>query len=158
VPTPTHQPGYAAAVMKQQWHQHGFVRLTHRITRLENKVHQAMTVMDKDMGTLLNYRQLMNSPKYKESMEPVSSQQIWAIGKWHRRAHQKPHQHYRVHLPTQGASRLQESVTYGQFVCLVRPEKAEPNQMQFTVGGDRINYPGEVATPITEISGQNAIQ
>jgi hypothetical protein len=151
VPTPTHQPGYAAAVMKQQRHQRGFVRLTHRITRLENKVHQAMTVMDKYMGKLLNYRQLMNSPKYKESMEPVSSQRIRAIGKWHRRAHQKPRQHYRVHLPTQGASRLQESVMYGQFVCLVRPEKAEPNQMRFTLGGDRINYPGEVATPITEM-------
>jgi hypothetical protein len=35
-----------------------------------------------------------------------------------------------------------KDVTYGQFVCSVRPEKAEPNQMRFTVGGDRINYPG----------------
>jgi hypothetical protein len=47
-------------------------------------------------------------PKIQKSMEPVSSQQIWAIGKWHRRAHQKPHQHYQVHLPTQGTGRLQE--------------------------------------------------
>jgi hypothetical protein len=39
-------------------------------------------------------------PKIQKSMEPVSSQQIRAIGKWHQRAHQKPHQHYRVHLPT----------------------------------------------------------
>jgi hypothetical protein len=67
VPTPTDQPGYAAAVMKQQRHQRGFVQLTHRITRLENKVHQAMAVMDKDTGKLLNYRQLMNSPKYKKT-------------------------------------------------------------------------------------------
>jgi hypothetical protein len=43
------------------------VRLTRRITRLENKVHQAMAVMDKDTGKLLNYRQLMNSPKYKKA-------------------------------------------------------------------------------------------
>jgi hypothetical protein len=42
-------------------------------------------------------------------------------------------------------------VTYGQFVCLVRPEKAEPNQMRFTVGGGRINYPSKVATPTTEM-------
>ena len=33
-------------------------------------------------------------PKIQKSIEPVSSQRIWAIGKWHWRAHQKPHQHY----------------------------------------------------------------
>ena len=42
-------------------------------------------------------------------------------------------------------------VTYGQFVCTVQPEKAVPNQMRFTVGGDRINYPGKVATPTVEM-------
>ncbi len=40
---------------------------------------------------------------------------------------------------------------YKQFVCTVRPKKAEPNQTQFTVGGDRINYPGKVATPTAEM-------
>ncbi len=44
-----------------------------------------------------------------------------------------------------------KDVIYGQFVCTVRPDKAEPNQMRFTVGGDRINYPGEVATPTAEM-------
>ena len=42
-------------------------------------------------------------------------------------------------------------VTYRQFVCLVRCKKAEPNQMQFTVGSNRINYPSEVATPTAEM-------
>jgi hypothetical protein len=44
-----------------------------------------------------------------------------------------------------------KDITYKQFVCLVRPKKAEPYQMQFTVGGNRINYPGEVATPTAEM-------
>ena len=44
-----------------------------------------------------------------------------------------------------------KDVTYGQFVCTVRPEKAEPNRTRFTVGGDRINYPGTVATPTAEM-------
>jgi len=44
-----------------------------------------------------------------------------------------------------------KDVTYGQFVCMVRPEKAEKNQTEFVVGGDRINYPGEVATPTAEM-------
>ncbi len=36
-------------------------------------------------------------------------------------------------------------------MCTVQPEKAEPNQTRFTVGGDRINYPGKVATPTAEM-------
>jgi len=34
---------------------------------------------------------------------------------------------------------------------MVRPENAEKNQTIFMVGGDRINYPGEVATPTAEM-------
>ncbi len=44
-----------------------------------------------------------------------------------------------------------KDVKYRQFVCTVQPEKAEPNRMHFTVGGDRINYPGKVATPTAEM-------
>ncbi len=36
-------------------------------------------------------------------------------------------------------------------MCTVRPEKAEPNQTDFTAGEDRINYPGKVATPTAEM-------
>ena len=44
-----------------------------------------------------------------------------------------------------------KDVTYGSFVCSVRNEKAEKNRTRFVVGGDRINYPGEVATPTAEM-------
>jgi hypothetical protein len=57
-------------------------------------------------------------PKILKSMEPVSSQRIWAIGKWHRRVHQKPHQHYQVHLPTQGTGRSQER-RHVRAVCML---------------------------------------
>ena len=44
-----------------------------------------------------------------------------------------------------------KDVTYGQFVCLVQPEKSEMNCTRFVVGGDQINYPGAVATPTPEM-------
>ncbi|KAL7483106.1 hypothetical protein ACHAW6_008758 [Cyclotella cf. meneghiniana] len=45
-----------------------------------------------------------------------------------------------------------KDVTYVQIVCNVRPEKVnEPNLCQITVGGDRINYPFEVATPTADL-------
>jgi hypothetical protein len=44
-----------------------------------------------------------------------------------------------------------KDVTYGQFVCTVQPKIAEPNCTRFTVGGDKINYPGKVATPTADM-------
>ena len=41
--------------------------------------------------------------------------------------------------------------TYRKFVCMVRPQKAEPNQTRLTVGGNRINYPGKVGTPTADM-------
>ena len=36
-------------------------------------------------------------------------------------------------------------------MCTVRPEKKEQNRTRFTVGGDRINYPGEVVILTAEM-------
>jgi hypothetical protein len=44
-----------------------------------------------------------------------------------------------------------KEVMYSQFICTVQPTKAEPNRTRFRVGGDRINYPGEVATQTAKI-------
>jgi hypothetical protein len=44
-----------------------------------------------------------------------------------------------------------KDITYGQFVCTERSKKAELNQTRFTVRGDQINYPGEVATPTANL-------
>ena len=44
-----------------------------------------------------------------------------------------------------------KDVTYGQFVCTVRPEKLEKNCTRFTIGGDCINYPDKVATPTANL-------
>ena len=42
-------------------------------------------------------------------------------------------------------------VTYRQFFCNERPKKSEVNRTRFTVGEDKINYPGAVATPTAEM-------
>jgi len=48
-------------------------------------------------------------------------------------------------------SKRMKDVTYGQFVCVIRPEKVEIHRTRFVVGGNKINYPGEVATPTAEM-------
>ena len=44
-----------------------------------------------------------------------------------------------------------QDVTYAQFVCNIRPEKEEQNRTRCVVGGNKINYPGDVGTPTADI-------
>ena len=45
----------------------------------------------------------------------------------------------------------QKDITYESFVCNVWNKTAEKNRTRFVVDGDRINYPGEVATPTSDM-------
>ena len=44
-----------------------------------------------------------------------------------------------------------KDVTYRRFACTEHPEKKEKNCTQFTIGGNQINYSGEVATPTANL-------
>ena len=46
----------------------------------------------------------------------------------------------------------EKKVTYGRFVCDVRPQKAEPNRTRLTVGGNLLDYPGAVSTKTADIT------
>ncbi len=98
-------------------------------------------------------------PKIQKSMEPVSSQQIWAIGKWHWRAHQNPHQHYRVHLPTQGARRLQERrhVRAVRMLGQSRKGRTQPNAIHGRGWQNQLDRWSRHSNR-RNASGQNAIQ
>jgi hypothetical protein len=74
VTPPAHIPGFAAAVMRQQWHQCGIVCLTCHITHLENEVHQAITVMNADMGKLSSIQAVNEKHEVQETMEPIVGQ------------------------------------------------------------------------------------
>ena len=45
---------------------------TQKINNLEVEVHQAMAVMDEHTGRLLNYKQLVQDPKYKKNCSTLS--------------------------------------------------------------------------------------
>jgi hypothetical protein len=125
-------------------------QLTRRIARAENEVMEAMAVMDATTGKLMNYRQLMQSPKHKEVWSRSSANEFGRLAQG-------------VGGRVKGTNTItfikksdvphdqQKDVTYGQFVCSIRPEKEEVHRTRFTVGGDRVNYPGEVATPTADM-------
>ncbi len=63
----------AAAVRSKGCPKCNMRRLSKRIERMENKVHRAMAIMDAETGKVLNYRQLMQSQKHKETWSKLSA-------------------------------------------------------------------------------------
>ena len=45
-----------------------------------------------------------------------------------------------------------KKVTYARFVCYYRPQKEEKKRTRITVGGDRLDYQGEVSTKTTGLT------
>ncbi len=107
--------------------------------------------MDADTGKLLNYHQLMQSTKYQDAWSLSLANKFGRLANGvggHIKNLTNTIQFIHQHEVTKDQM---EDVTYGQFICTVQPKKAEPNRTRFTVGGDRINYPGEVTTPTAEM-------
>jgi len=42
-------------------------------------------------------------------------------------------------------------VTYANFVCNIRPQKAETHRVRMTAGGDKLDYPGDPSSPAEAI-------
>ena len=122
-----------------------------KFQRIEQEVHQAMAVMDKETGKMLNYRQLLRHPKFKKEWHTSSTNKFGRLAQGVGGRIKKPTDTIRFIRETDIPKERKKDVTYGSFVCTVRPEKAEPNRTRFTAGGDKINYPGEVATLTAEM-------
>ena len=117
---------------------------------MENEVHKALAVLDKSTGKLLNYRQLLRHPVYQGDWTISSANEFGRLAQGVG-GRIRGTDTIRFIRKSDIPQDRRKDVTYGRFVCNVRPEKAEPNRTRFTVGGDRINYPGEVATPTAEM-------
>jgi hypothetical protein len=44
------------------------------------------------------------------------------------------------------------NITYGKIVCDYQPHKKEKERVRLTVGGNRLNYSGDIATSTAEIT------
>ena len=109
-----------------------------------------MVVMNASTGKMLNYRQLRRDPKYNIQWDKSAANEFGRLadGVGNRVKGTKTIEFIRKCDVPQ--SRMKD-VTYGSFVCNVRNEKTEKNRTRFVVGGNHINYPGEVTAPTAEI-------
>ena len=56
---------------------------------------------------------------------------------------------YFIHPSQKSANR---TATYIRIVASYRLQKEDPYRIRFTVGGNRIEYPGNVSTPTAELA------
>ena len=118
---------------------------------MENDVHQALAVMVTDTGKLLNYRQLMRNPKYKINWSTSSANEFGHLANGVGRRIKNPTKIITFIRRKDIPKHCKKDVTYRKFICRVRPEKKAKNRTIFTVGKDKINYPGKVATPTADM-------
>jgi len=98
-----------------------------------------MAVMDADTG-----RQLMRSTKYREAWSLSSANKFGRLANGIGGRIKNPTNTIEFIFQHTVPTERMKNATYGQSV-------SEPNRTWFTVGGDRINYPGAVATPTAEM-------
>eukprot|EP00804_Cyclotella_cryptica_P025587 CCRYP_002823-RE/>CCRYP_002823-RE protein AED:0.29 eAED:0.29 QI:0/0/0/1/0/0/2/0/609 len=118
--------------------------------KLEQYVDQALAVLDVDSGKQLNYRQLLKHPRYKDAWSRSAADEFGRLAQGVGTRVKGTNTIQFIHETDIPRNRKRD-VTYGSFVCNVRPEKADPNRTRFVAGGDKCNYPYEVATPTAEM-------
>ena len=110
-----------------------------------------MAVMDEETGRLINYKQLMRDPKYKKHWSTFSKNEFGHLYNGVGGRIKKPTNTIKLIRKKDVHIVRRKYFTYGSFFCNVRNEKAENNRTRFVVGGNRINYPSEVATPTSDM-------
>jgi hypothetical protein len=109
--------------------------ITQCFERMENEVQQVLVVMEKDTGWLLNYRQLTCNQKCKKAWNLLAANKFGHLAQGVGNCIKGTNTIKFIHKRKVPTSRLKD-VTFGQCVCTKQPEKAEPNQTRFTIGGD----------------------
>jgi len=115
-----------------------------------NEVHQALAVMNKETGKLLNYCQLSRHLTYKIAWSTLAANEFGRLAQGVGGRIKGTNTISFIHKHELPKTRMKD-VTYGQFVCNKRPKKSKKNRTRFTVGGDKINYSGAVSTPTAEM-------
>ena len=126
-------------------------KLAQRRFPLKTLCEIAGAVMDDETGELLEYRQLMKNHKYKRTWGTAFGNEIGRLAQGMPGRVEGTNTFYFINQDEIPRDRTKD-VTYARICCNVRPEKVnEPNRCRITVGGDRINYPYEVATPTADL-------
>ena len=103
----------------------------------------ANAVIDDETGEIMEYRHLMKNPKHRERWQRSFGKEIRRLA--------TETKTIKFQLKTEIPRDRWRDITYARIVCNERPEKQDPDQTRITMGGDRINYPGDCGTPTADL-------
>ena len=119
--------------------------------QIPNLFLQANSVVCPDTGKDLEYRQLLQHPN-------PTVQAAWQLSS----ANEFGRLAQGIGTRIQGTNTIffipkskipsTNYATYARFVCTYRPNKSEPNRTRLTVGGNLIQYPGDVSTRTADLT------
>eukprot|EP00804_Cyclotella_cryptica_P002446 CCRYP_019168-RA/>CCRYP_019168-RA protein AED:0.13 eAED:0.13 QI:0/0/0/1/0.5/0.4/5/0/1227 len=121
-----------------------------RRKRQNKQVKAAFPVLDPETGQLLEYRQLLLHPKFKEAWNISAANEFGRLAQGIKGRVKATDTIKFIRKSDIPYDRLKD-VTYIKFVCQVRTEKAEPNRTRATFGGNLIHYPDDVGTPTADL-------
>eukprot|EP00804_Cyclotella_cryptica_P007736 CCRYP_001353-RA/>CCRYP_001353-RA protein AED:0.15 eAED:0.15 QI:0/0/0/1/0.2/0.16/6/0/947 len=124
-------------------------RLLRRKRQL-NQTQAAFPVLDPETGQLLEYRQLLRHPKFKEAWNISAANEFGRLAQGIKGRVKATDTIKFIPKSDIPPDRLKD-VTYIKFVCQVRTEKDEPNRTRATFGGNLIHYPDDVGTPTADL-------
>jgi len=103
----------------------------------------ANSVIDGNTGEIMEYRHLVKNPKHRERWQKSFSKEI-------RRLATTTKTIRFVKMSEISKDRLKDK-TYARIVVSERPEKSDPDRTRITMGGNKINYPGNCGTPTADL-------
>ena len=91
----------------------------------------------------MEYRHLLKDPKHCERWQRSFSKKKWRLA--------TITETIKFLVKAEIPREQWHDITYARIVCNKRPEKKDPDRTRITMGGDRINYPGDCGTPTADM-------
>ena len=114
------------------------------------QVETVHAVLDQESGQLLEYRQLLKHPRFKEVWNRSSADEFGRLAQGIGDRVKGTDTIRFIHKHEVPQDRFKD-VTYIKFVCTIRTEKKDPYRTRATMGGNLINYPDDVGTPTANL-------
>ena len=104
------------------------------------------SVIDEDMGELMEYINLMKNPKYRPLYRTSYAKEIIQLAQGMPGLVEGTNTMFFIEK-TAIRSNSWRDVTYGEIVLDYRPDKTNPYRTILKLGQGRVNYPGDCGTP-----------
>ena len=124
--------------------------IAERVAARRRQKEQANPVLDFDTGELLEYRQLLRHPKYKEIWNRAAANEFGRLAQGVGGRVKATNTIEFIHKHEVPQDRFKD-VTYIKLGCNILTKKKDPYQTRATMGGNLINYPDDVGTPTANL-------